>query len=104
MPYDLRILTCTSSLLLVGKIEVCTLRDGLTEVDAWLARRTVDIVLSFHPLHINFKVQFTHARDNRLKKLRATYIVTVDATYLLTSFIHVNFERGIFFLESLQCS
>ena len=28
----------------------------------------------------------------------------VDVTYLLTSLIHVNFERGIFFLKSLQCS
>lgn len=67
MPYDLCILTCASRLLLVGKIEVCTLCDGLTEVHAWLARRAVDIVLSFHPLNINLKVQFTHARDNRLK-------------------------------------
>ena len=70
MPYDLCILTCTSRLLLVGKIEVCTLCDGLAEVDPWLARRAVNIVLSFHPLHINLKVQFTHARDDRLKNLK----------------------------------
>lgn len=68
VPNDFRVLPRSTRLLLVRVIEIGLLRDRLPECDAWLASGAVYIVLAAHPLDVDLEVQFTHTRNDCLRK------------------------------------
>ena len=60
------VLAGAAGLLLVGVIEFRPLRDRLTVGHAGLSRFHIGSVFPFHPLHIDFQMQFAHPLDDRL--------------------------------------
>src|SRR5574344_395462 len=63
------VLTGTTSLLLVGIVEVCTLGDCLTVCNLWLRNVYFAVIFTFHTLNINGKVKLTHTFDDCLVRL-----------------------------------
>ncbi len=61
---DSSVLTCTSCLLFMKKIEVLFLEYSLTIIYARLSCFTVYSKLSFYPLNVDLKMKLTHATDN----------------------------------------
>jgi len=79
-------LTGTTGLLLVEVVELGLASDGLAVVDLGETNDNLAVVLTLDTLAVDFKVQFTHTRDDGLTVL----LIGVDA------------EGGIFLDEALE--
>jgi len=61
VPYDLRVLTCSSRLLFMSVAEISSLSDSLSVIYRWVSNYDFNSVFSLYSLTIYKKMQFSHS-------------------------------------------